>query len=112
VQTSKQIHGLEKRDDLQGSPVGVFDSGYGGLSVLRALRQKLPSVNFTYLGDSGRAPYGGRDLDTVLDFAEQCVERLFLEGCRSWWSPATRSRAWRCGICSIVMAATTGEFSA
>jgi len=50
--------------------------------VLRALRRELPVVDFTYLGDSGRAPYGGRDLDTVLDFAEQCVERLFLEGCR------------------------------
>ncbi len=63
-------------------PVGVFDSGYGGLSVLRELRRVLPSLDYTYLGDSGRAPYGGRDLDTVLDFAEQCVERLFAEGCR------------------------------
>jgi glutamate racemase len=50
--------------------------------VLRELRRVLPAVDFTYLGDSGRAPYGGRDLDTVLDFAEQCVERLFGEGCR------------------------------
>jgi len=63
-------------------PVGVFDSGYGGLSVLRELRRTLPALDYTYLGDSGRAPYGGRDLDTVLDFAEQCVERLFMEGCR------------------------------
>ncbi len=64
------------------TPVGVFDSGFGGLSVLRELRRVLPQVDYTYLGDSGRAPYGGRDLDTVLDFAEQCVERLFAEGCR------------------------------
>lgn len=64
------------------APVGVFDSGFGGLSVLRELRRTLPALDFTYLGDSGRAPYGGRDLDTVLDFAEQCVERLFAEGCR------------------------------
>ncbi|MEQ1862065.1 MAG: glutamate racemase [Chthoniobacteraceae bacterium] len=64
------------------APVGVFDSGVGGLSVLRELRRALPRTDFTYLGDSGRAPYGGRDLDTVLDFAEQCVERLFAEGCR------------------------------
>jgi glutamate racemase len=42
----------------------------------------LPELDYCYLGDSGRAPYGGRDLDTVLDFAEQCVERLFGEGCR------------------------------
>jgi glutamate racemase len=62
--------------------VGVFDSGYGGLSVLRELRTVLPALDYCYLGDSGRAPYGGRDIDTVLDFAEQCVERLFGEGCR------------------------------
>jgi glutamate racemase len=64
------------------SPVGVFDSGYGGLSVLRELRRTLPELDYCYLGDSGRAPYGGRDIYTVLDFAEQCVERLFGEGCR------------------------------
>ena len=62
--------------------IGVYDSGYGGLSVLRELRAVLPRHDFVYLGDSGRAPYGGRDTDTVLDFAEQCVERLFEEGCR------------------------------
>jgi glutamate racemase len=62
--------------------IGVFDSGYGGLSVLRELRRVLPALDYTYLGDSGRAPYGGRDIDTVLDFSEQCVERLFGEGCR------------------------------
>lgn len=62
--------------------IGVYDSGYGGLSVLRTLREALPQQDFVYLGDSGRAPYGGRDTDTVLDFAEQCVERLFEEGCR------------------------------
>ena len=63
-------------------PIGVFDSGYGGLSMLRELRRALPETDFTYLGDAGRAPYGGRDVETVLDFAEQCVERLFDEGCR------------------------------
>ncbi|EDY21189.1 glutamate racemase [Chthoniobacter flavus Ellin428] len=63
-------------------PVGVYDSGYGGLTVLRQLRRTLPELDYIYLGDSGRAPYGGRDVDTILDFAEQCVERLFAEGCR------------------------------
>lgn len=61
--------------------IGVYDSGYGGLSVLRHLRRALPDHDFVYLGDSGRGPYGGRDVDTVLDFAEQAVERLFEEGC-------------------------------
>jgi glutamate racemase len=63
-------------------PIGVYDSGFGGLTVLRALRAALPHQDFVYLGDAGRAPYGGRDVDTILDFAEQCVERLFGEGCR------------------------------
>lgn len=62
--------------------IGVYDSGYGGLTVLRELRAALPRHDFVYLGDSGRAPYGGRDTDTILTFAEQCVERLFEEGCR------------------------------
>jgi glutamate racemase len=61
--------------------IGVYDSGYGGLTVLRALRALVPEHDFVYLGDSGRAPYGGRDGDTLLDFAEQCTERLFEEGC-------------------------------
>ncbi|MSQ01131.1 MAG: glutamate racemase [Myxococcales bacterium] len=61
-------------------PIGVYDSGFGGLSVLRALRTHLPEADFVYLGDSGRAPYGGRDVHTILDLAEQCVERLFDEG--------------------------------
>lgn len=62
--------------------IGVYDSGYGGLTVLRALRDALPGEDFVYLGDSGRAPYGGRDTNTLLDFAEQCSERLLQEGCR------------------------------
>ncbi|MEZ4321410.1 MAG: glutamate racemase [Myxococcota bacterium] len=62
--------------------IGVYDSGYGGLSVLRHLRSALPDHDFVYFGDSGRAPYGGRDAYTVLDFAEQSIELLFDEGCR------------------------------
>lgn len=62
--------------------IGVYDSGFGGLGVLRHLLEALPERDFCYLGDAGRAPYGGRDAHTVLDFAEQAVERLFEEGCR------------------------------
>ena len=62
--------------------IGVYDSGYGGLTVLRHIRRQLPERSTCYLGDSGRAPYGGRDVHTILDFAEQAVERLFDEGCR------------------------------
>ncbi len=65
------------------APVGVYDSGFGGLTVLRELRRTLPALDYLYLGDSGRAPYGGRDVDTILDFSEQSVERLLGEGCRA-----------------------------
>lgn len=61
--------------------IGLYDSGYGGLTVLRHVRRALPRHDLVYLGDSGRAPYGGRDVHTLLDFSEQCVERLFEEGC-------------------------------
>ncbi|MBX2799284.1 MAG: glutamate racemase [Myxococcales bacterium] len=61
--------------------IGVYDSGFGGLSVLGPCMQALPHHSFVYLGDSGRAPYGGRSPDTLLDFAEQAVERLLEEGC-------------------------------
>jgi len=62
--------------------IGVYDSGYGGLTVLRELRRVLPDRDYVYLGDSGRTPYGGRDVHTILDFAEQATERMFEEGCR------------------------------
>ncbi|MFT4626015.1 MAG: glutamate racemase [Myxococcota bacterium] len=61
--------------------IGVYDSGYGGLGVLRHIRALLPHHDVVYLGDSGRAPYGGRDGHTLLDFAEQAIELLFGEGC-------------------------------
>lgn len=64
-----------------GGPIGVYDSGFGGLTVLRALRSALPAHDFVFLGDSARAPYGGRDVHSILDIAEQCVEALFAEGC-------------------------------
>lgn len=67
---------------FQPGPIGVFDSGFGGLTVLRALGKALPAHDFIYLGDTGRAPYGGRDTEVILDLSEQCVERLFDEGCR------------------------------
>jgi glutamate racemase len=62
--------------------IGVYDSGFGGLTVLRHLVDQLPRRDWLFLGDSGRAPYGGRDANTLLDFAEQCVEHLFDAGCR------------------------------
>lgn len=62
-------------------PIGVFDSGYGGLTVMREIRRALPDADYIYLGDNARAPYGTRSFDLVYRFTLQAVERLFVEGC-------------------------------
>lgn len=64
------------------TPIGIFDSGYGGLTILSAIRQQLPQYDYLYLGDNARAPYGGRSFDVVYQFTRQAVERLFSMGCR------------------------------
>ena len=61
--------------------IGVFDSGYGGLTILKQFRDKLPEYDFLYLGDNARAPYGTRSFDIVYDFTRQAVEHLFEQGC-------------------------------
>ena len=63
------------------SPIGVFDSGYGGLTILQQLLKKLPEHDFIYLGDNARAPYGSRSFDVVYDFTRQAVLKLFDMGC-------------------------------
>lgn len=63
-------------------PIGVFDSGYGGLTVLRSLVKALPEADFIYLGDNARAPYGNRSFDLVYQFTLQAVEYLFAAGCQ------------------------------
>jgi glutamate racemase len=62
-------------------PIGVFDSGYGGLTILRSLREQLPQYDYLYLGDNARAPYGTRSFDIVYDFTLQAVKYLFSQGC-------------------------------
>jgi glutamate racemase len=64
------------------SPIGVFDSGYGGLTILREIRKHLPQYDYLYLGDNARAPYGTRSFDIVYRFTLQAVEELFSRGCR------------------------------
>lgn len=63
-------------------PIGVFDSGYGGLTVLRSLRAALPEADFIYLGDNARAPYGNRSFDLVYHFTLEAVRYLFARGCQ------------------------------
>lgn len=62
-------------------PIGVFDSGYGGLTILKQLRNQLPEYDFLYLGDNARAPYGPRSFDVVYEFTREAVMKLFDMGC-------------------------------
>ena len=62
-------------------PIGVFDSGYGGLTVLAELRAQLPQHDFLYFGDNARAPYGNRSFDVVYEFTLEAVKFLFDQGC-------------------------------
>lgn len=64
------------------APIGVFDSGLGGLTVLRCMRSMLPQYDYLYLGDNARAPYGSRSFDEVYRFTLQAVQELFDRGCR------------------------------
>ena len=63
-------------------PIGIFDSGYGGLTILREIRQRLPQYDYLFLGDNARAPYGTRSFDIVYEFTRQAVDHLFNRGCQ------------------------------
>ena len=65
---------------LKTAPIGVFDSGYGGLTVLSEIRKQLPEYDFIYLGDNARAPYGNRSYDLIYDFTLEAVNFLFSKG--------------------------------
>lgn len=64
----------------QTAPIGVFDSGYGGLTILQGLRRALPECDYLYLGDNARAPYGTRSFDLVYEYTLQAVTHLFSQG--------------------------------
>ena len=66
----------------QPGPIGVFDSGYGGLTILHSIRHQLPQYDYLYLGDNARAPYGTRSFDVVYQFTRQAVIKLFELGCQ------------------------------
>ena len=63
-------------------PIGIFDSGYGGLTILHGIRQRLPEYDYMYLGDNARAPYGSRSFEVVYQFTRQAVLKLFDMGCQ------------------------------
>ncbi len=62
-------------------PIGVFDSGYGGLTVLKEIVTQLPQYDYLYLGDNARAPYGPRSFETVYQYTWECVQWFFKQGC-------------------------------
>lgn len=63
-------------------PIGVFDSGYGGLTVLKEIVKKLPEYDYLYMGDNARAPYGSRSFETVYHYTLECVNWFFSQGCQ------------------------------
>ena len=65
----------------QQAPIGVFDSGFGGLTILRDIRQRLPQYDYLFVGDNARAPYGTRSRELVYEFTLQAVKHLFTQGC-------------------------------
>lgn len=65
----------------QPGPIGIFDSGYGGLTILQKIRELMPQYDYIYLGDNARAPYGNRSYEIIYEFTLQAVQHLFQMGC-------------------------------
>jgi glutamate racemase len=63
------------------APIGIFDSGYGGLTIFKEIQHLLPQYDYIYLGDNARVPYGNRSFEAVHEFTWQCVQKLFSLGC-------------------------------
>ncbi|MFZ1785036.1 MAG: glutamate racemase [Ferruginibacter sp.] len=66
---------------MNQQPIGIFDSGYGGLTVLKEIVAKLPGYDYIYLGDNARSPYGTRSFETVYEYTLECVQWFFTQGC-------------------------------
>ncbi|MDH6356815.1 glutamate racemase [Parabacteroides sp. PF5-9] len=72
---------MDKRNKHKVAPIGIFDSGYGGLTVFEKIREQMPAYDYIYLGDNARSPYGNRSFEVVYKFTRQAVFHLFQEGC-------------------------------
>lgn len=73
---------MKYKDSQTIGPIGVFDSGYGGLTILSKIREHMPQYDYIYLGDNARTPYGTRSFEVVYQFTVQAVEKLFELGCQ------------------------------
>ena len=72
---------IKQDNGINQAPIGVFDSGFGGLTILRDIRQRLPQYDYLFVGDNARAPYGTRSRELVYEFTLQAVKHLFAQGC-------------------------------
>ncbi|MBP6935735.1 glutamate racemase [Bacteroides sp.] len=72
---------MKQQLSQQPGPIGIFDSGYGGLTILSKIREVLPQYDYIYLGDNARTPYGSRSFEIVYEFTLQAVNKLFEMGC-------------------------------
>ncbi len=81
VNNQKRLGGSYFCSMQKANPIGVFDSGYGGLTVLKEIISKLPEYDYIYLGDNARAPYGNRSFETVYHYTLQCMQWFFSQGC-------------------------------
>jgi len=66
---------------MNNKPIGVFDSGYGGLTILKEIVETLPQYDYLYLGDNARSPYGNKSFETVYEYTLQCIKWFFDQGC-------------------------------
>lgn len=73
---------MTNKAPLKPGPIGVFDSGYGGLTVLSEIKKLMPQYDYLYLGDNARAPYGARSYELIYEFTLQAVKWLFAQGCQ------------------------------
>lgn len=76
------LHNSMIKLSKEAGPIGIFDSGYGGLTVFEYIRKELPEYDYIYLGDNARAPYGSRSFEIVYEFTLQAVIKLFEMGCQ------------------------------
>jgi glutamate racemase len=79
--SSSPLSTLNSQLSTAPGPIGIFDSGYGGLTILHGIRQLLPEYDYLYLGDNARTPYGPRSFEVVYEFTRQAVLKLFEMGC-------------------------------
>ncbi|MDP4240161.1 MAG: glutamate racemase [Bacteroidota bacterium] len=84
IQTTNNLNSLPGVGGFPSAPgpIGVFDSGYGGLTILDKIRTELPGYDYLYLGDNARTPYGTRSFDVVYKYTLECVTHLFAMGCQ------------------------------